>query len=111
MSRTTRRFTPGNTSNSSKMIKYVAEINARNPNVLPLNCVCIPEQYNKFIVASDSVTNRLPNKMRISQIIQTNLGGSTQYGNFYLGQPLELNYLGNAPGMPGGSGMPPKNKF
>jgi hypothetical protein len=37
--------------------------------------------------------------------------GRTQYGNFYLGQPLNINYLGRAEGMDGGSGSPPVNKF
>lgn len=38
-------------------------------------------------------------------------GGITQFGNFYLGQPLSLNYLGRTQGQPGGSGIPPRNKF
>ena len=35
--------------------------------------------------------------------------GRTQYGNFYLGQPLNINYLGRTEGMPGGSGKAPTN--
>ena len=61
-------------------------------------------------------------KMRLSQILKldgnsqqvnriSRLGGKIQYGNFYLGQPLNINYLGRMEGMPGGSGMPPKNRF
>lgn len=111
MSRTTKRFTPGNSSNSSRMIHYIAQLNALSPNTEQLNCTCTPEKYDKRIPGSDSVSYRITNKMRISQVIQTSLGGSTQYGNFYLGQPLNLNYLGNAQGMPGGAGMPPKNTF
>lgn len=111
MSRSRRKFTPGNSSNSSRMINYVAQFNALNPNTEQLKCTCIPEKYDKRIPGSDSVSYRIPNNVRISQVIQTSLGGSTQYGNFYLGQPLNLNYLGNAQGMPGGSGMPPKNTF
>ena len=38
-------------------------------------------------------------------------GGITQYGNFYLNQPLSLNYLGRMEGQPGGGGSPPKNQF
>ena len=38
-------------------------------------------------------------------------GGITQFGNFYLNQPLSLNYLGRMEGQPGGGGSPPKNKF
>jgi hypothetical protein len=37
--------------------------------------------------------------------------GNTHFGNFYLGQPLQLNYLGRQAGMPGGSGTAPKNKY
>ena len=111
MSNSTRKFTPGNSSNSSRMIRYIAEFNARYPGEESLKCVCIPDKINKFLPGSDSVSYRIPNKMRVSQLVQTSLGGSIQYGNFYLGQPLELNYLGNLQGMPGGSGMPPKNTF
>ncbi len=118
MSRSARKFTPGSSSNASRMIHYIAQLNALNPNSNYLNslCIqqkgsCIPEKVDKRFPGSDSVSYRIPNKMRVSQIVQTSLGGSTQYGNFYLGQPLELNYLGNLQGMPGGSGMPPKNTF
>jgi hypothetical protein len=38
-------------------------------------------------------------------------GGITQFGNFYLNQPLSLNYLGRMEGQPGGGGSPPKNTF
>lgn len=38
-------------------------------------------------------------------------GGITQFGNFYLKQPLTLNYLGRMEGQPGGGGGPPKNRF
>ena len=38
-------------------------------------------------------------------------GGQTQFGNFYLGQPLNVNYLGRIEGQLGGGGSPPKNKF
>ena len=37
--------------------------------------------------------------------------GNTQFGNFYLGQPLQINYLGRHEGMPGGSGSAPKNNY
>ena len=99
-----RQFTPGKKSNARRMIEYTAEINDSN-----LNCVCIPDKYDKTTVGSDSV--KISNSMRIAQVINSSLGGKTQYGNFYLGQPLQLNYLGRNEGMPGGSGSAPKNKF
>ena len=65
----------------------------------------------------------LSNKMRTSQrlllggasqkvqpISRIN-GGTIHFGNFYLGQPLTLNFLGRTPGQPGGGGSPPRNKF
>ena len=106
-----RQFTPGKKSNSSKMIKYTAEYNARFPNLANLSCVCIPDSYDKFVVGSDSPSTKVSNNIRVSQIIKTSLGGRTQYGNFYLGKPLQLNYLGRTEGMPGGSGSPPLNRF
>ena len=45
------------------------------------------------------------------QVIGRINGGTTQFGNFYLGQPLSLNFLGRSQGQPGGSGSPPRNIF
>ena len=101
-----RQFTPGKKSNARRMIEYTAEINDSN-----LNCVCVPDKYDKTTVGSDSPSLKISNNMRIAQVITSSLGGKTQYGNFYLGQPLQLNYLGRNEGMPGGSGSAPKNKF
>ena len=64
----------------------------------------------------------ISNKMRISQRLilggssqQVQIigryGGITQFGNFYLGKPLSINYLGRTEGQPGGSGSPPRNSF
>jgi hypothetical protein len=60
--------------------------------------------------------------MRLSQVLKldsssqqinriSRMSGKIQFGNFYLGQPLSINYLGRMEGMPGGSGMPPLNRF
>ena len=106
-----RQFTPGNKSNSSRVINYVAEFNARNPNSQRINCQCIPNKYNKMVLGSDSPSVNVTYNTRISQIINSAKGGSVQFGNFYLGQPMDLNYLGRMQGMPGGSGMPIKNTF
>ena len=72
---------------------------------------------------SNSNNSNISNKQRIAQrlildgssqnvvrIARFN-GGITQYGNFYLNQPLSLNYLGRMEGQPGGGGSPPKNTF
>jgi hypothetical protein len=106
-----RQFTPGKKSNSAKIINYIAAYNALYPNSEQLNCACIPDQYNKNVLGSDSPSTRISNNQRVSQIVNFSRGGKTQYGNFYLGQPLNINYLGRAEGMPGGSGSPPVNKF
>lgn len=109
-------FTPGNKSNAKRIINYNAlynELNANslNQNYLPPICSCIPEIFNKDINATDSNSARLSNNCRISQIIKYSKGGNYQFGNLYLGQPINLNYLGRYEGMPGGSGKPPTNKF
>ena len=104
-----RQFTPGTKSNSSRVINYVAAYNALFPNSEQLNCSCTPDSYDKNTVGSDSPSIKISNNRRISQIINYSKGGKTQYGNFYLGQPLSINYLGRLEGMPGGSGSPPKN--
>jgi hypothetical protein len=106
-----RQFTPGRKSNSSKIINYIASFNALFPNSEPKNCVCIPDQYNKETIGSESPSTRISKNIRISQIVNFNKGGKTQYGNFYLGQPLNINYLGRMEGMPCGSGSPPVNRF
>jgi hypothetical protein len=104
-----RQFTPGKKSNSSRIINYIALHNNLFPNTEQLNCSCIPDNYNKFTTGSDSPSTRVSNSTRISQIINYSKGGKTQYGNFYLGQPLNINYLGRIEGMPGGSGSRPTN--
>jgi hypothetical protein len=107
-----RQFTPGKKANTSRMINYIAAYNALFPNAEQLTCAtCIPDSYDKFVVGSDSPSTRVSNKIRVSQIIKYSRGGTTQYGNFYLGSPLNVNYLGRMEGMPGGSGAPTLNKF
>jgi hypothetical protein len=70
-----------------------------------------PDNFTKFGTGSDSASQRVSYNTRIAQLLQSGLGGKSQYGNFYLGQPLQLNYLGRNQGMPGGGGKPPVNKF
>jgi len=106
-----RQFTPGKKSNSAKMINYIAQINALFPNSEQLSCACLPDKYDKTVLGSDSPSIRISNNMRVAQLVNFYRGGKTQYGNFYLGQPLNINYLGRTEGMPGGSGGPPLNKF
>jgi hypothetical protein len=113
-------FMPGKRANMRKMIRYTAEynfyydVNSKlnsnfNQYYNPKNCVCIPDNYVKYVVGSDSPSIKVSNKQRIAQIVNYSKGGKSEYGNFYLGQPLNLNYLGRMEGMPGGSGKPPTN--
>lgn len=104
------QFAPGGTTNTSRMITYITEYNARFPDA-KIPCLCISNTYNKSVLGSDSASTNVSYNTRISQIINFSKGGKTQYGNFYLGQPLKLNYLGRTEGMPGGSGAPPLNRF
>lgn len=75
-----------------------------------------------YKINRDFNTNRssISYKMYLSKILKLDsysqqinkigrLGGRVQYGNFYLGKPLNINYLGRMEGMPGGSGKPPTN--
>jgi hypothetical protein len=61
-------------------------------------------------------------KMRLSKILKLDgssqivdkigrISGKCQFGNFYLGQPMNINCLGRTEGMAGGSGRPPLNRF
>ncbi len=107
-----QNFIPGSRSDTSRMIKYVAQYNAANPkDRASKTCYCKPDKFDKNTPGSDSASVNVSKATRIAQIIQTTKGGKTQYGNFYLGQPLDINYLGRIQGMPGGGGMPPLNKF
>jgi len=106
-----RQFTPGKKSNSLKIIHYIAQYNAKFPNLEQIQCTCIPDKYDKNTIGSDSPSTRVSNNTRISYIINYSKGGKIQYSNIYLGQPININYLGRTEGMPGGSGSPPVNKF
>jgi hypothetical protein len=106
-----RHFKPGTRKNTGRMIQYVAEYNNYSVDGKINTCYCIPDKYDKNTPGSDSPSIKVSNAMRLSQLIQSSKGGKTFYGNFYLNQPLDVNYLGKTAGMPGGSGMPPLNRF
>jgi hypothetical protein len=105
-------FTPGKKSQTTRLINYIAMYNSAFPNADNLTCTaCIPDKYDKNTLGSDSPSTRVSNNIRVSQIVNFTKGGTTQFGNFYLGQPPKVNYLGRVAGMPGGSGSAPVNKF
>jgi len=106
-----KSFIPGSRTSTKRMIMYVAEYNGVFPNQNPMSCVCHPNKYDKFTVSSDGSSRNLNYNQRVSYLCKRTLGGSTQYGNYYLGQQPNINYLGRVEGMPGGSGLPPINRF
>ena len=106
------KFSPGSKSSAMKMIQYNAENNAHRKNATPdqVTCNCIKGgDYHKY--ASNTAFSNTSYKLRFAHQIKTSLGGSTQYGSYYLGQPVVINYLGRVEGQPGGGGQPPKNNF
>jgi hypothetical protein len=107
-----RHFTPGGTSNTAYMINYVTEYNQLYGQQGKIkNCYCVTNKYDKNTPGSDSSSAKVSYATRIAGVIRQTKGGKSQYGNFYLGQPLNINYLGRIEGMPGGSGAPPVNRF
>ena len=101
-------------------MSYVAGLIANNYNVAQF----IEPQPTNFKINRSSNTNysNISYKMRLSQILKldsysqkinniSRMGGKLQFGNFYLGQQLNINYLGRMEVMSGGSGSPPTNKF
>ena len=106
-----RSFIPGGSRNTSRMIYYLSLYNALNPNSKQVSCICIPAKFDKNTPVSDGSSIRASNNTRVAFLIKNEKGGKTQFGNSYLEQPIAINYLGRMEGMPGGSGMPPINRF
>jgi hypothetical protein len=106
-----RQFVPGGRRDTSRIIKYVAEYNKYKTEDDINSCYCHPGKYDKNTPIREASSDNFSSAKRIAQIIKTRKGGKSSYGNFYLGKQLNINYLGMIEGMPGGSGMPPKNRF
>jgi len=105
-----RKNTSSIKSCSSRLIYYSTIYAHLYPNAPGKICIS-NNRFKKTIISSDSPSARVSNNQRISQIVNFAKGRKTQYGNFYLGEPLNVNSLGRMQGMPGGSGTPPLNKF
>jgi hypothetical protein len=74
-------------------------------------CGCVRRQQRRFIAGPILIPN-ISTNMRISQIINTSLGGKINFGNCYLGQQQQqINALRSIEGQPGGSFSPVRNKF
>lgn len=128
MSKSSRQFTPGAKALSSRMIRYNVIYNAlrESLNKDPTNpifgyspseqqkdivCNCYDNVAKKFSQDSQGTTPNISNNMRIAQCVRIPRSGKPQFGNYYLGEPLTLNYLGRMEGQPGGGGMPLRNQF
>ena len=73
-------------------------------------CGCVRRQQRRFIAGQNLISN-ISTNIRISQIINTSLGGKLYFGNCYLGQQSYIDALGSIQGQPGGSFSPIRNKF
>lgn len=102
------------------MSSYVAGLIQLNYNVAQF-IEPNPKNY-KIKYTSNSNSSNISNKMRLSRVLKldgssqkinriSRVSGRIQFGNFYLGEPLNINYLGKMEGMSGGSGKPPVNRF
>ena len=97
-------FIPGAKYNLKKLINY----NSHYQN----ECNCFKETY-KNLKTAENDPNSISNTLRISNLIQINIGGRTRFGNNYLNiesRPL-TDSLGSIEGQPGGSFTPLRNKF
>lgn len=104
MSTNRQLFTPGNKTNTRRIINYFA----LNPNVVCIN-PCTKDKIKKF--QKTELTGNQSYNQRIANTIRNGIGSKVQFGNSYLGEPIYVNYLGRMEGQPGGSGMPPRNQF
>ncbi len=104
-------FKPGYRLQKCRALEKLAAINAIkheiNPNSEPIGCNFV-QYVDKDKLITNSTYGNLSRKQRYSQIINSSLGGNTQFGS---GKLLSVNYLGKIEGQYGGSGAPPKNKF
>jgi hypothetical protein len=95
-----KHFTPGGNLRCGKLITYAGLLNLKS-------CTYV----NSEIIKKSFLRQNTSNSQRISQVINSSIGGSTQFGNYYLGEPVVFNYLGRVEGQPGGSGAPIRNRF
>jgi hypothetical protein len=72
-------------------------------------CNCSKQQLKRF--NGQRIFPNVSQNMIISQIIKTSLGGTTSFGNGYLGQDIYVDALGSIEGQIGGSFYPIRNKF
>ena len=103
---------PGNHSNLRKYIRrdFLNQYYNLGQEILPATdgeCNCI--QNKVLSIKQGYLDPNISDAQRISQILQTSIGGRTTFGNF--NNPLPVNELGGYPGQSGGMPRPPRNKF
>ena len=103
---------PGNHSNLRRYIRkeYLNQYYNLQQDLSPNidgECNCVK---NKVLTTKQGYLDpNISSAQRISQILQTNVGGRTNFGNS--NSPLNLNNLGGIEGQSGGTHRPPRNKF
>ena len=95
----------------SYFFTYVKCIDCPPPTEKQCVWKCDKDKWDKFKFTSVGNNPNISYKQQISIKINTTVGGNVHYGNYYLGKPLQVNYLGRTEGQPGGSGAPLRNKF
>ncbi len=94
---TTRYFTPGKTATTTR-VKDLYVLNDPYCNCLKMK---------EYKLDAQLISQNVSNNIRISQIINSNLGGKIVYIN----NLNNVNMYGRIEGQNGGSGTPLRNKF
>ena len=110
------KFTPGVKSNLRLfMNRLILKQNYADYNDTSIDddivygniCDCVPSKTNP---TNQGMNNSSQTKnTRASRILTGTLGGKITYGNF--NKPVQINYLGEWEGQPGGTHRPLRNKF
>ena len=72
---------------------------------------CDKNKWDKFKFTSVGNNANISYNQEVSIKINTTIGGRIRYGNYYLENPPQVNYLGRTEGQLGGSMAPLRNKF
>jgi hypothetical protein len=102
----------GNNSNLRRYIRheYLNQYYNLRKEVLPeINGECNCLQNKVLSIKQGYLDPNISDAQRISQILQTNIGGRITFGNS--NNPLMVNSLGGIEGQSGGLPRPPRNKF
>jgi hypothetical protein len=116
------RFTPGRKGNLRAFINrsYIRQYyrafltnqtfdNINNGDDITTSSICGCIQ-DKVLKGQQSLNDNLqPENRRIAQLLSSSLGGKTTFGNS--NKPATINYLGGWQGQPGGTRLPPRNRF